>query len=171
MLLVILIGLGIAICFGGIVFLGAPYVPSHRKEIVSAFSELRPLQSKDVVLDAGSGDGIVVQVARQCGAGRALGYELNPLLVLISKVRLRHDRAAAIRLVNFWITRPDSTVTVVYVFGVGRDMARFERYFSDWVQSTGKPLDVIVYGHIFPHRRAIKDLRAHHLYHFPLQGS
>ena len=37
---------------------GAPYVPTQRKQIESAFSKLRPFKKNDVLVDLGSGDGV-----------------------------------------------------------------------------------------------------------------
>jgi len=80
----------IALVFAAVVAVGAPYVPSKRKDLVDAFDELYPISKNDLVLDIGSGDGIVLrEVARR--GGRAVGIEINPILVLISKWLSRSD--------------------------------------------------------------------------------
>ena len=61
--LMVLAGLFLAVSLTG-----APYVPSHRRSVVEAFTELRPLTSSDTLVDIGSGDGIVCLVAAQQGA-------------------------------------------------------------------------------------------------------
>ena len=66
---------------------GAPYVPSHRHDVQQALTKLYRLGAEDCLVDMGSGDGVVLKVARQQGA-RAFGVELNPLLVLLSRWRL-----------------------------------------------------------------------------------
>ena len=50
-MIVIWIVLGLVVLMGLAVFVGAPYVPSHRREVRRAFTNLRPLTNKDVVVD------------------------------------------------------------------------------------------------------------------------
>ena len=79
-MLCLIIGLSaIAIIVGFSAFMGAPYLPSHRRDVARAFDELYPLSSSDVLLDIGSGDGVVLRQASKRGA-RAIGYEIHPLL-------------------------------------------------------------------------------------------
>ena len=74
----------VVLLFGFVAFTGAPYVPSRRRDLQKAFDELYRLKKTDVLVDIGSGDGIVLREASRRGA-RAIGYELQPLLVLISR--------------------------------------------------------------------------------------
>ena len=79
----ILIGvLAFVFLFGVVAFIGAPYVPSHKKYVRRAFEHFG-FGEGDVLVDAGSGDGIVLRIASKQGM-RAIGYEINPVLVLIS---------------------------------------------------------------------------------------
>ena len=78
---------------------GAPYVPTQRKQIESVFSKLRPFKRNDVLVDLGSGDGVVLDEAIRAGASKVIGYEINPILVLISCLRLRSNRG---RFTIFW---------------------------------------------------------------------
>jgi hypothetical protein len=57
----------LAIFFGLVVFIGAPYVPSQRKYVRRAFEHLG-LGAKDVLVDIGSGDGVVLRIAASYGA-------------------------------------------------------------------------------------------------------
>ena len=47
---------------------GAPYVPTQKKQIESAFTKLRPFKKNDVLVDLGSGDGVVLDEAIRAGA-------------------------------------------------------------------------------------------------------
>jgi hypothetical protein len=58
--------------FGLVVFLGAPYVPSHRKDVKKAFEHF-DINNSDLLVDAGSGDGLVLRIASSFGA-KAVGY-------------------------------------------------------------------------------------------------
>ncbi len=65
---------------------GAPFVPSAlatSKKMV----ELSGVRSGMHVYDLGSGDGRILELAAARGA-RAIGFEINPLLVLYSNIRL-----------------------------------------------------------------------------------
>lgn len=166
MILIWLIGI-IVLLFCLVVFFGAPYVPSHRREVRRAFTKLRPLSDNDVVVDLGSGDGVVLRQAVLLGAGRAVGYELNPLLVAIAWVlswRLRSK--IQLHTTNMWQVTPPSDLTVVYLFGVGRDMSRIVRLLQGWATSLDRPLHCIVYGHELPGVKVVRQEAAHRLYKF-----
>ena len=79
--------LAIVILVGFSAFTGAPYVPSHRRDVARAFRELYSLDANDVLVDIGSGDGVVLRQASQRGA-RAVGYEIHPLLVFTVAVEI-----------------------------------------------------------------------------------
>lgn len=66
---------------------GAPYAAIGRKRLEILLS-LVSINKKDVVVDLGSGDGrIVIELAKH--AKEAHGYEINPLLVLISIINIK----------------------------------------------------------------------------------
>ena len=96
--------------------IGAPYVPSKSREVRRLFAEALPLGKGDIVLDIGSGDGVVLMAAAQQGA-RAIGYEINPFLVLISRWRLRKLPGAQVHWANIWRRPVLDKVTVMYAFG------------------------------------------------------
>ena len=65
---------------------GAPYIPSGEKEVDKIIS-LAKIKPGDRVVDLGSGDGrIVIGFAKQ--GTEAHGYEVNPILVLWSKLKI-----------------------------------------------------------------------------------
>lgn len=153
------------VCFGLIVFRGAPYVPTLPAQLRTAF-RLYPLQASDLVVDLGAGDGAVLAAAAQAGA-RAVGYELNPLLVAAAWLRLRrYGGRASIRLADMWrLPALPSGTTLVYVFVVGRDVPRLDTCLKAWVVAAGQPIHVISYGFELP-RPALKTESAMHLYRF-----
>lgn len=160
---------GIVLLFGFVVFFGAPYVPSKRREVDEAFAELYKLTPKDLVVDLGSGDGVVLRAAARKGA-RAVGYELNPALVIISKILSRHYKTIHIQVANLWKIELPPETTVVYVFAVQRDIEKIARKLQKEANRLQKPLSVISYGAAIPHMTALQMLGAHHLYTFsPLQ--
>ena len=105
--------LAIVILVGFSAFTGAPYVPSHRRDVARAFRELYPLGANDVLVDIGSGDGVVLRQASKCGA-RAVGYEIHPLLVLLSRWLSRGDVRVAVYFANFWrVDLPNDTTAAI----------------------------------------------------------
>ena len=155
----------VVILFGFVVFRGAPYVPSKRREIVQAFTELYALDADDLLVDIGSGDGIVLREAARQGA-RAVGYELNPILVLISRVISRKEKNIRVVLADFWrVKLPDET-TVVYTFGESRDIARMAKKVASEANRLGKPLAFISFGFKVPGQEPLKNIGAYYLYQY-----
>ena len=160
----------VIVLFGLIVFRGAPYVPSQKRYVRQALSKLYPLGPKDTLVDVGSGDGIVLRLASDRGA-RAIGYELNPLLVVISWWLSRRNKLVTTHLADFWPTPlPDGT-TVVYVFAATPYLKRMVNKLQRETDRLGRPLAVIVHGNSFVGRHPDVMLGAYNLYTFhPLQG-
>ncbi len=83
--------LGIVLFMGGIVFLvtsraGAPWMPTGKVSYDRALALLE-LAPHDVLADFGAGDGrVLIAAARRYGV-RGIGYEVNPILVWLSRVR------------------------------------------------------------------------------------
>lgn len=161
---------GLVVMFGFVVFRGAPYVPSKKRELRRVFVELYPLTTNDLLVDIGSGDGVVLRQAAACGA-RAVGYELNPILVIISRLLSRSDTRIKTVLADFWFVQLPAETTVVYTFGESRDIAKMARKVADEAQRLQKPLAFISYGFSVPGMTPDKIVGAHHLYLInPLQS-
>lgn len=156
----------VALLFGFGAFFGAPYVPTRRRDVQRMFEELYPLRQDDVLLDIGSGDGLVLRAARKHGAGRAVGYEINPLFYAISRLLSWRDREIQIRLVNAWITAFPDDVTVVYIFSVNKDSKRLERLLQRETDRLQRPLTLICYGNPLPRIAAARQFEAYSLYTF-----
>jgi SAM-dependent methyltransferase len=153
----------IVLVFGLVVFRGAPYVPSRTRELAKAFDELYPLSKKDLLVDIGSGDGIVLREAAKRQA-RAVGYELNPILVLITKLLSRKQPLVEVYLADFWFVKLPSDTTVVYVFGESRDITKMAQRVEDEAKRLGKTLAFISYGFVVPNRKPVKKVGAYYLY-------
>ena len=159
----------IVLIFGLVVLRGAPYVPSHSREVRGAFEKLYPLGSHDFLVDVGSGDGIVLRLAARRGA-RALGYEINPILVVVSWLWARGNRLIRTELADFWYKELPAETTIVYAFMVSRDANALQEKIQRESDRLMKPLLVMTYGAPMNGKKAIKKRRGHHLYEFiPLQ--
>lgn len=65
-------------------FLGVPFLPTHRKQ-ARKMMELAQIKPGMKVIDLGSGAGRLLFLAAKSGA-QATGYELNPFLVIWTKL-------------------------------------------------------------------------------------
>jgi hypothetical protein len=152
---------GLVVLFGLVAFFGAPYVPSLRREVRGAFDDLYPVKKGDVVVDLGSGDGLVLMEAAKRGA-HCVGYEINPLLALLSKLRL--GRRATISMRNMWTAELPKDVTLVYVFSVSRDSRRLGRYMQQQSDRLGRSIHIMTFGTGLKDFEPVRSLKAHTLY-------
>lgn len=160
-----LVGSLLIVSFGLIVVRGAPYVPTHRRQIEVAFDELYPLKKTDTVVDLGSGDGIVLLAAVTRGAS-AVGYELNPILLLISRFRLRKriNHASVVNKDFLRLQTLPPETTVVYAFTTGHNIEAIGRKMQQWSQQ--KPLHFISYGFALKDIAPLRSSGPMHLYLF-----
>lgn len=154
---------GVFFIFALFAFTGAPYVPTLGKEIEIAFKRLYKLGSRDLLVDLGSGDGAVLLAGAKYGA-KVSGVELNPILVLISRFRLRKYKDAKVKLGNIFSCQFPAETTVVYLFGEDRDIMKFAKKIRDESARLKKPLFVISQGFEIPGLVVQKTERAFFLY-------
>lgn len=161
---------GIIVVFLGLsVMRGAPYVPSQKRYIKQALTKLYTLTAKDVLVDLGSGDGIVLRLASKYKA-QAIGYEINPVLALISKILSFNDHRVQVRMADFWSTDLPSNTTVVYIFITSGYLKKLSRKMQSEADRLDRPLKIIMYGATFDDRIPEKNLGAYSLHtFFPLQ--
>ena len=160
-LLFILI-VAIVLCFAFVCFYGAPFVPTRKKWAEKAL-EMVKLGKDDLVVDLGSGSGTILKMLSKKGV-RSIGYEINPLLWILSKARFMFVRCTNVKLANFWAQNLPNDATVVYVFAVARDAKRLEEYFE--TQSRKRQFSVITFGFRLPSKKNIKQTDGAFLYKF-----
>lgn len=95
---------------------GAPYVPTKKKDIEEILKEAH-LQKNDMFLELGSGDGRVTHIAAQKYGIKGLGIDINPTLVLyanflstIKKIPHVTFKTKSIFDINY------ATADVIYIF-------------------------------------------------------
>jgi SAM-dependent methyltransferase len=158
----------IILIFGFVVAFGAPYLPSLKKEVRLAFTELYPLGRQDTVVDLGSGDGTVLIEASKLGAD-CFGVELNPVLATLGRLRLKGR--AKILLSNMWRTPLPPNTTLVYIFSVSRDTRKLDRYMQSEANRLKKEISLMTFGASITNRQPVGSRNAHTLYAFkPLQA-
>lgn len=136
------------------VFTGAHYMTTTDSRVTRMLA-LADLAPGDRFIDIGSGDGRLVIAAARMGA-TAVGYEINPLLVLWSRMRIRQagmqDRA---RIVweDFWrVSFADFDVVTVY--GIGHIMGLLEAKMQKEMPPGGR---VVSNTFRFPTLKAAKE--------------
>ncbi len=80
-MILFLVFFGVVLCFGLVLLVGAPYLPTQRRQVDAAI-KLLDLKPGAVVYELGSGDGRVARRLATHGY-RVIGYELNPLLYIV----------------------------------------------------------------------------------------
>lgn len=149
LLFVILIGAFFAID----IFLDLPYVGTKHHQIETII-KLAKIKKNETVVDLGSGDGRLVFAAAQKGA-YAIGYELNPFSVLISRLHAHlkgFDESVMIHRQNMW--RADLKVAdVIFVYSLRKTIERFE----DFIYKNARPgTRVVVNLHPFHSKKPVK---------------
>lgn len=120
-------------------FLDLPYVAT-RKEKIPTIIKLAGVKKGEIAIDLGSGDGRLLFAAAKLGAN-AIGYELNPFLVLFTnlKARLLHLRgevrsSTREHLGGVFVIRKDlwranlKEANVIFVYGRAKTMPKFEAF-------------------------------------------
>lgn len=110
--------------FGSVLLFGAPYLPTLKAQTLTAL-ELLALKPGQTLLELGSGDGRVLKAAAKQGV-YAVGYEINPLLVLFSKINTWHYRQmVTVHWRNYWrVSLPPADG--IYVFLLQRYMQKLD---------------------------------------------
>ncbi len=144
------------------VFFGAPYVPTHKKELIKLFEKLK-LSKNDILVDIGSGDGIVLKTASNFGT-KSIGFEINPFLVLISKIRLRNFKNTQIYFQNFWHVFPIEKITIFYTFGHSERIEKMLKLAQIQANHQKTDLLFISYGFEIKNFKAFKISGAHFIY-------
>jgi len=158
--------IGILLLFALTVFKGAPYVPTHRRQVEVAL-DLLELQAGDVVVDLGSGDGAVLKAAAKRGLV-AYGYEINPILCLVAWLRCwRYRKRVRIVWADLWRVRLPDETKGVFIFAGGPFMLRLAKKLTDESAGLGKPFRVASYGFALPGVTLAKAAEAVNVYQFP----
>lgn len=132
-------GLVFVISFGAVLLIGAPYMPTLRDSANKALDML-DLKPGQTLIELGSGDGVVLKLAAQRGLN-VVGYELNPFLVIISRLRtFRYRRQVKVVWRDFWkadLTGADG----VFVFLLDKFMDNLDRKIG--TEAQGKKIKLV----------------------------
>jgi len=152
MIALYIIGAVLFLSWLAIVFVGAPYVPTRTRDL-RPILKAAGLKKGDLIVDLGSGDGRLLIEAARSGY-RAVGYELNPFLVLLTWWRIRRYRELAdVRMVDFWKTDLPEDTKAVFVFLAAPFMKRLAIVLENEAKNLGHDLVLVSYGFELPDRK------------------
>lgn len=138
----------LVLLFGFVVFFGAPYVPTHKKQTETAL-DLLALKPGQTLLELGCGDGRVLRAAARRGI-RSVGYELSPLLFVIAWLAtLRYRKLIKVRWANYWSAKWPPAEGI-YVFLLDKYMPKLDRA----IKQKHRPLKVVSFAFKIPGKRA-----------------
>jgi hypothetical protein len=158
----IIIFSAVVILFGFVILFGAPYLPTLKSQQTEAL-KLLALQPGQTLLELGSGDGRMLKAAAKLGV-KSIGYELNPLLVLYSKlVCYRYRQLVTIRWGNFWQIKLPAC-NGIYVFLLDRYMGKLHNKITQEKLSNVK---LVSYAFRVPGKKALTETNALFLYEYP----
>jgi len=155
----------VVLAFSGVLLIGAPYLPTLRKQQKEAL-DLLSLKPGQLLIELGSGDGRILKEAARRGI-TAIGYEINPFLVIYSKISCWSVR----KLVkthwrNFWHVSI-SPADGIYTFLLDRYMPKLDKKIAT---ETTKPLKFVSFSFELPGRKPVKKQNGLILYHFNMSN-
>lgn len=133
------------ICFGGVLLVGAPYLPTLSAQ-VSVALKLAHLKPGDTMLELGCGDGKVLIAAAKQGI-HSVGYELNPVVAAIAWVRtIRYRKYVTVIWGDFW-KKPWPEADVIFVFLLPKYMNKLHK---KCIQYNHKPVKLVSFAFTIP---------------------
>jgi hypothetical protein len=152
---------GLLILFAFVLLFGAPYLPTLKKQTKQAL-ELLDLKPGQVLLELGSGDGRVLKQAAKQGI-RGIGYELNPLLVLWSRLSCwRYRHLVRFECRNYWkVTLP--ACDAIYTFLLDKYMTKLDAKISHDIDT---PVRLVSFAFQIPHKKPVQRKGGLYLYQY-----
>lgn len=149
------------IAFTFVVAYGAPYLPTLRAKVPLALKMLN-LKEGQTLLELGSGDGRLLKEAAKNGLN-AVGYELNPLLVIYSKLMtIKYHKQVKIIWGNYWKAewpRADG----IFVFLLQPYMEKLDKKIT---QEKLKNLSVVSFAFTINSKKPAKQKEGLYLYKY-----
>lgn len=150
---------GIFFCFTFVLLFGAPFLPTLRPQIDAAL-DLLDLSPGEMMLELGCGDGRVLSAAARRGI-RSVGYELNPILVFIARLRTRrYGEQVSIVWGDYW--RSDwPPAQGIFAFILPRYMGKLHKKIMRY---TARPLRVASFAFEIPKKQPYTSTKGIFLY-------
>lgn len=145
--------------FGSVVFFGPPYLPTLHVQIEVAL-DLLALDPGQTLLELGCGDGRVARAAASRGLC-VVGIELNPVLVIVSRVvTWRYRKSVRILWGSYWKVKwPEADG--IFTFMIGRQMTTLDDHIEAWHK---KPVRLASFAFAIPNKKPAQERQGVLLY-------
>jgi 16S rRNA A1518/A1519 N6-dimethyltransferase RsmA/KsgA/DIM1 with predicted DNA glycosylase/AP lyase activity len=152
--------LGLA-CFAGVLLVGAPYLPTLAPQLKAAL-ELTDLKQGDTLLELGFGDGRVLVAAAQQGFN-VVGYELNPLLVIVAWLRTRRYRNQITIIWGDYWRKPWPAASAIFVFLLPKYMSKLDTKIAQYKHT---PVKLVSFAFKIPDKQIVQEKQGVYLYKY-----
>lgn len=151
----------VVLLFGFVVLFGAPYLPTLKKQTETAL-DLLDLKKGQKLLELGCGDGRVLKAAAKRGL-RGVGYELNPILVLIAKIHTwKYRKNIKIIWGDYWqATWPQTDG--IFIFLLDKYMAKMDKKI---VQQKNSSVKLVSFAFQIPNKKPVTEMAGLFLYQY-----
>lgn len=147
--------------FGFVILYGAPYLPTLRSTTNEAL-DLLDLKPGQTLLELGSGDGRILREAASRGI-HAIGYELNPLLVLWTRCRnYKYRKFITVHWGNYWNHKLQPS-DGIYVFLLDKYMPKLNKKIEQEITQNVK---LVSYAFAIPGKKVVKQKNGLMLYRY-----
>ena len=150
----------IVLPFSLVLFFGAPYLPTRQRQALQAIKLLN-LKKGELLVDLGCGDGAVLIQAAKLGI-RGIGYEINPYIYIIAKIRTwKYRKFVTIKMKNFWDETIPPETKGVFVFLLDKYMERLNLKLTRDLKPKTR---LVSYSFEIPNKKIHKTVNEMHLY-------
>lgn len=168
---VVLFGTCVVLLFSYVILFGAPFLPTLASRVGDAF-KLLDLKPGQRLVELGSGDGRLLLEAGRRGI-YATGYELNPLLVLYTRVRCwRYRRYVSVYCRNYWLCKLPQT-DAIYTFLLNPYMEKLDKKITQEMTKSVNPaisgegrIKLVSFAFKIPGKKISKEINGMYLYHY-----
>lgn len=152
--------LALVLCFSFVLLFGAPYLPTQKKQVEVGL-DLLDLKKGQTFYELGSGDGRVLKRAAVRGYN-CVGYELNPLLYIFSRIYTwKYRKNVKIVWGDFW--KADlASADGIFVFLLDKYMAKLDKK----IISSKKPVRLVSYAFQIPGKKPASQSNGLFLYQY-----
>lgn len=164
-----LVIIAVMICFSFVVLIGPPYLPTLKPQVKAAL-DLLDLKPGQTMLELGCGDGKLLIAAAERG-WKVTGIEINPILVLVCKLRTwRYRKLVTVRMGNYWnlaLWGNSSQVDAIFGFVLPKYMTKLDGLIKTWRQQSsqaGGPLKLASFAFKIPDKQIDKQDKGVFLY-------
>ncbi len=149
------------VLFVFVIAFGAPFLPTLKSRTPDALKLLN-LKPGQTLVELGSGDGRLLKLAAEQGV-YAIGYELNPILVVWTYVSCwRYRKYITVHLGNFWHKKLPPT-DGIYTFLLDPYMEKLDKKIT---QEITRKVKLVSFAFEIPHKKPSKEINGMRLYEY-----